>query len=514
MLKKINIVLVILGLISTRVSATDENYRPAFHYTPKHNWMNDPNGLVFIDGQYHLFYQYNPYGITWGPMHWGHAISKDLRVWEELPIALFPDSLGTIFSGSAIYDKDNTSDLGSRENPPLVAVFTYNQQFFEYSGGASGQSQGLAYSLDKGLTWQKYAHNPILKNLNERDFRDPKIIWYAPQEKWVMSLAVNKKISFYSSKNLLQWQYESDFGEGVGAKGGIWECPDLIPLRIAGSGKKKYLLLVSLNPGAVNRGSGTQYFVGDFDGKAFTLDPKFKAQLQHNINRKESPAEWVDYGADNYAGVSWSNLPDQRTLSIGWLNNWDYGQMTPLQPWRGAMTLPRELSLIETKDRYVLKSTPARELQSLVKKTIKLDPLTVNGQYDVFAGQKADTFPQYVQLQLNSQAPGRIDIEIGAGKEKSRLTIDRNKMQILFDRDKSGLTNFSDKFVGVQRAPLRWQSDNIKLEFYVDKSSIEIFMNDGEVVFTNQIFPTETLNRLSIHTDKNVKLIGGSLSYF
>lgn len=515
-LKKILAVLGISlpGLLALPLAASDENYRPAFHYAPQHNWMNDPNGMVYVDGEYHLFYQYNPYGHAWGPMHWGHAVSRDLYSWQELPIALYPDQLGTIFSGSAVFDKNNTSGLGTKDNPPLVAIYTYNHQFREHKSLPAGQSQALAYSLDKGRSWQKYAHNPVLTNPTERDFRDPKVFWFEADQKWIMSLAVNKKISFYSSSNLIQWQHESDLAVDLSAENAVVECPDLIPLYIEGSTTQKYVLLVSVNHGAVNGGSGTQYFVGDFDGKTFSLDSQFSAQLQQNIQQGESPAEWLDYGADNYAGVGWSNLPDQRALTIGWMNNWDYAQNTPLKSWRGAMTLPRELSLAQTNGRYVVKSIPAREITARIKQNIALTPNKISGKYELLTAQGLNEFPQYVQLQLNSQAGSRIELELGAGRERSRLTIDRDQMQVLFDRNKSGLTGFSDKFVGVQRAPLRSKQDNITLELYIDNSSIEIFINQGEVVFTNQIFPTQKPSQLIIKSNKPLALTAGHAGYF
>ena len=519
-LKKILAVLGISlpGFLALPLAASDENYRPAFHYAPQHNWMNDPNGMVYLDGEYHLFYQYNPYGHAWGPMHWGHAVSKDLHNWQELPIALYPDQLGTIFSGSAVFDKNNTSGLGTKDNPPLVAIYTYNHQFREHKSLPTGQSQALAYSVDKGRSWQKYAHNPVLTNTAERDFRDPKVFWFEADQKWIMSLAVDKKISFYSSPNLRDWHHESDFGAGVGAKGGVWECPDLIPLRIEGSDVQKYVLLVSINPGAVNGGSGTQYFVGDFDGETFRLDSQFSAQLQQKIQQGESPAEWLDYGADNYAGVTWSNLPDQRALMIGWMNNWDYAQITPLKTWRGAMTLPRELRLVQSNGRYVVKSVPAREVATQRKKNIPLKPASISGKYQLLAAQGIKTFPEYVQLEFNYQGASRIELELGAGREQTRLIIDRDKGQVLFDRDQSGLVKFSEKFTGIQRAPFNNQQEQIKLELYIDKSSLEIFINDGELVFTNQIFPTQfsasAKRELVIKTNKPLALTAGNLGYF
>lgn len=514
-----SICLGVSALQAVPLAASDEQYRPAFHYAPQHNWMNDPNGMVYLDGEYHLFYQYNPYGHAWGPMHWGHAVSRDLRNWQELPIALYPDQLGTIFSGSAVFDKHNTSGLGSKENPPLVAIYTYNHQFREHQSLPTGQSQALAYSLDKGRSWQKYAHNPVLTNPAERDFRDPKVFWFAAGNKWIMSLAVDRKISFYSSKNLRDWHHESDFGEGVGVKDGVWECPDLIPLRIEGSDVQKYVLLVSINPGAVNGGSGTQYFVGDFDGKTFQLDAQFSAQLQQKSQQGESPAEWLDYGADNYAGVTWSNLPDGRALMIGWMNNWDYAQITPLKTWRGAMTLPRELSLVQSNGRYLLRSVPAREVAGHLQKKIALTPTNISGSYELLSAQGVKEFPQYVQLQFAQPVAGKVEVSLGAGREQTRLIIDGEKQQVLFDRNQSGLVKFSDKFTGVQRAPFNNQQGSLKLELFIDKSSLEIFINDGELVFTNQIFPTQFVSpkkprEILIKTNKSLQLSAASLGYF
>jgi fructan beta-fructosidase len=267
---------------------TNEKYRPQIHFTPKTGWMNDPNGMVFYNGTYHLMYQYNPDSTVWGPMHWGHATSKDLIHWEHRPIALYPDSLGTIFSGSAVVDLPNTSGFGKDGKPPLVAIFTHHDHAGERAGSSTYQNQSIAYSVDEGKTWTKYSGNPVVKNPGIKDFRDPKVSWHQASKKWIMTLATLDRISFYSSPNLKDWTKESEFGKDVGAHGGVWECPDLFPLDV--NGKTIWVLLVSINPGGPNGGSATQYFTGDFDGKTFTPF--------------QTDTRWIDYGPDNYAGVT------------------------------------------------------------------------------------------------------------------------------------------------------------------------------------------------------------------
>jgi fructan beta-fructosidase len=258
--------------------------------------MNDPNGMVYYKGEYHLFYQHYPEKSVWGPMHWGHAISTDLVHWEHMPIAIYPDSLGYIFSGSAVADYNNTSGLGTKENPPLVAFFTYHDMKAEKEGRFTEiESQAIAYSLDKGRTWTKYKGNPVVKNPGIRDFRDPKVIWHNDSKQWIMSIASGQVIKFYSSPNCLDWTYLSEFGEGRGEHGGVWECPDLFPLQVKGSNETKWVLIVNINPGGPAGGSATQYFVGDFNGKEFIS--------------AQSKTQWMDYGKDNYAGVTWSNAP-------------------------------------------------------------------------------------------------------------------------------------------------------------------------------------------------------------
>ena len=337
----------------TSSSSYNELYRPQIHYTPAKNWVNDPNGMVYIDGTWHLFYQYNPYGNGWGNMSWGHATSTDLVHWTEQPTALVPDALGDIFSGSAVYDADNTGGFGKGA---MVAFYT--------AAGAH-QQQALAYSTDGGKTFTKYDGNPIIANTTRGDFRDPKVFWHAETKRWVMSLALGWEygIQFWTSTDLRTWREASTFTTEVGrCKRGQWECPDL--LRMNYNGQEKWVLIVSVNPGGPVIGSGTMYFVGNFDGEKFTAD-----DLGYPL--------WLDYGLDNYAGVTWSNTPDGRIILIGWMNNWSYSGDVPCDPWRSAFTLPRELSLVDYQGKPVLASRPVKELDKLASDWSTLAPWAI-----------------------------------------------------------------------------------------------------------------------------------------
>lgn len=464
-----------------------EKYRPQFHFSPEEKWMNDPNGMVYFDGEYHLFYQYYPDSTVWGPMHWGHAVSTDLVHWEHLPIALYPDSLGYIFSGSAVYDSLNTSGLGTKENPPLVAIFSYHDPVLEKQGSDVYQTQGIAYSTDRGRTWSKYDGNPVLKNPGIRDFRDPKVRWHEPSGKWIMALAVKDHISFYSSPNLIDWIKESDFGYDLGAHSGVWECPDLFPLDFNGS--EKWVLLVSINPGGPYGGSATQYFVGDFDGKTFTTDQKTTL--------------WLDHGADNYAGVTWSNVPNGETLFLGWMSNWAYGMVVPTEKWRSAMTIPRKLSLYEQETHYRVKSEPIEALNSLRGEEIHIPDIKLaNNKY---------TFEKAVDLtEINMDVESSADtldfiFENEAG-ESIKLSIVPASNKVVFDRSKAGNTSFSEDFNRLHHAPLIFDPATFNIRFYKDESSLEIFINDGEQVITELFFSKEPLNKLSVQASGEAQL--------
>jgi fructan beta-fructosidase len=444
----------------------NETHRPQYHFTPPANWMNDPNGMVFWEGEYHLFYQHYPEGNTWGPMYWGHAVSTDLVHWEHFPIALEPDELGYIFSGSAVIDKENTSGLGSIDNPAMIAIYTYHNPEGEKEGRIDFQTQGLAFSLDKGRSWTKYEHNPILGNPGIKDFRDPKVTWIKEADgsgKWIMSLAVLDKISFYSSPNLLEWTHESDFNPEWAAYGGVWECPDLFPLKDP-EGNTKWVLLVSINPGGPQGGSATQYFIGDFDGKSFTS--------------QTSEVRWLDYGADNYAGVTWANVPedDGRQILIGWMSNWNYANEVPTEVWRSAMTLPRTLELANTPGGTRLASRPIKELSQLRQ-------VTING-----TGSEINLNHELAELELVPDAD-EFNITISNSKGE-KIFINKSGQEMIIDRSNSGITNFQKVFENIQVVPLGELKIN-HLRIFLDRSSLEIFINDGEMVSTNIVFPNE-----------------------
>ncbi|MFN8582028.1 MAG: glycoside hydrolase family 32 protein [Gemmatimonadaceae bacterium] len=355
---------------SAVVRAYDEPHRPQLHFSPASGWMNDPNGLVYHAGVYHLFYQYYPDSTVWGPMHWGHAVSRDMVHWTPQPIALRPDSLGYIFSGSAVFDSTNTSRLGAPNRPPLVAMFTYHNPTGEKAGSSNFQSQAIAWSTDEGNSWSKYTANPVIPNPGStRDFRDPKVTWDADRSRWVVVLAAGDHAEFWASPNLTTWTKLSEFGKGLGSHDGVWECPDFFPMVVDGTTERRWVLLQSVGQGHPNGGTGTQYFIGDFDGTRFTVDPQFARAVQHGN------AQWVDFGRDDYAGVTWSNAPDGRRLFLGWMSNWQYATRVPTTSWRSAMTVPRELTLVKAASGYRLRMTPIAEFNRLRRQT---RPLTHN----------------------------------------------------------------------------------------------------------------------------------------
>lgn len=491
---------------TTTAAEFQEQHRPQFHFTPPSGWMNDPNGMVYHNGEYHLFYQHNPDSTVWGPMHWGHAVSKDMVDWEHLPIALYPDSLGAIFSGSAVVDVNNTSGLGTKENPAMVAVFTYHNAEAEKAGRNDFQTQGIAFSLDNGRSWTKYKANPVLKNPGIRDFRDPKVIWYEPEQEWIMALAVKDHISFYSSKNLLDWKLESDFGANVGAHGGVWECPDLFKMPVEGTDEEKWVLIVNINPGAPNGGSGTQYFVGDFNGSRFVLDPQFQADLNARpviakvVNGQEGI--WLDYGRDQYAGVSWSGIPEEdgRRLFMGWMSNWDYANVVPTEKWRSAMTVARKLELVNTPAGLRVASKPVKELENIYGASESLEEQTVSNVLAI--SEKLSFNPVTYDLQLDLKPVGpqsSFAIELSNEKDQKVLVgYDVSRGQYYIDRTKAGDHSFSDKFSGVQYAPRLSNDASFDLRLLVDVASVEFFADGGKTVMTSVFFPDEPFTRVRL----------------
>lgn len=456
---------------------TVEQHRPVYHFTPSEHWMNDPNGMIYFDGTYHLFYQYHPYSSVWGPMHWGHATSKDLIQWAHQPIALYPDKNGTIFSGSAVYDKTNTSGLGKNGKGPLVAIFTYHNDSLAKTGSKAFQTQGIAYSNDGGNTWEKYERNPVLKNPGINDFRDPKVFWHEASKQWVMSLAVFDRIHFYGSANLIDWKKLSEFGIGYGVPNILWECPDLFPMKY--KGKTIWVLVSNINPGGPNKGSATQYFVGDFDGKAFHA-------FDHDIR-------WVDFGPDEYAGVTWSNTGD-RKIFTGWMSNWLYAQQVPTEKWRSALTIARELNLKEVNNKYYLASLPVRELETYKGKSIPLvkNKLAFNGT----AIMEATDLPLKDFSVVLTNEKGE-SLQIGFDQQSNHFYIDRTN---------AGKSAFHKEFSQISKSPRISTSPSIKFKLVIDVASVELFADDGMNAMTSIFFPTSHFNTINLNGEvRNIK---------
>ena len=480
------------------VQAFQEEYRPLMSYSPQRNWMNDPNGLVYHDGEYHLFYQYNPNGSTWGDMSWGHAVSADLLHWTELPLALpvEKDAKGDItqmfFSGSIVVDHANASGLGQPGNPAMIALYTavLPQGLKDLPAGT--QAQSLAYSLDRGRSWAQHPGNPVLKLPpgqyagEYRDFRDPKLFWYEPGKKWVMALVLPNlhKALFYSSRDLVRWEYMSEFGP-AGAVGGIWECPDLIELPADGDpAHSKWVLLMSLNPGGPAGGSGMQYFVGDFDGKTFTADGQ---------------AHWLDYGADFYAGVTYDGVPDGRRLLVGWMNNWLYGQQVPTLPWRSAQSVPRELGLRTLDGKIQLVQQPLAEFERLRGERLFGASALAPGPHAI----AAPAGPVDVTLRLRPANAQRSGIRVrsnGAG-EYTEVGYDATAAAVYLDRSRAGRAGFHAQFAARHNAPVALRGGELSLRLLVDQGSITVFAGHGEVVLTDQIFPGPASNEITVFSE-------------
>ena len=459
-------------------SANVEKYRPAFHHTPVYGWMNDPNGMFYKDGVYHLYYQHNPYASVWGNMNWGHSTSTDLIHWSHQPVAIAPDALGTIFSGSAVVDKNNTSGFGK---DAIVAIYT---------SASVTQRQSLSYSNDDGSTFSKYEGNPII--MSDKECRDDKVIWNQQTGKWnlVMADALEHQDWFYSSDDLKNWTKEGAFGQGFGAQNGVWECPDLMKLPVHGTNESKWVLIVNINPGGLYGGSATQYFVGDFDGKAFRCDSR------PNITK------WMDYGKDHYATVSWSNAPAGRHTVIAWMSNWQYANMVPTRQFRSANSLPRDIELYKGEDgEYYLYTTPSPELTQLRDKMKDYGAFRIVGK-PISKKLPADANGLY-EINLNLDMTGQTDITLSnTGGDKVVMSYDTARHTFSMDRRKSGIVNFSSDFPCVTTAPTS-AGTNQTLRLYIDKCSIEAFDGDGRFVMTNLVFPNTPYTQISVKTDGN-----------
>ena len=526
-INSLNLVLVIL-LISLFVSCKQKNaenksieeisdtieyseeelYRPNFHFTPKKGWMNDPNGMFYYNGYYHLYFQHYPDDNVWGPMHWGHAISTDMVTWREQPIAIYPDEKGYIFSGGAVVDVNNTSGFGKDGEQPIIAMFTYHDMAGEKAGEKNIQSQAIAYSLDEGQTFTKYSENPVIKNPGIRDFRDPKIVWDSIHEKWVMVLAAGQKIMFYSSSNLKDWKSESNFGDGIGAHGGVWECPDFFPMLVEGTDEVKWVLLVSINPGGPNGGNATQYFVGDFDGKQFKIDPSFEKYL----NSSEHKSIWIDYGRDNYAGVTWANIPDTdgRKLFMGWMSNWDYATVVPTETWRSAMTIARTIELQKIDDSYRLLFQPVKELNSYRSTKYKKQSIAVKGETKLIDSKSIDLSSTEINFKISDLKNGGFTFKL-TNKQGDTLAFGYNNSDKNFfvDRRKSGKIDFSEKFANRVSIAKRTSLDaDLSGTIILDKTSIELFYDNGETVMTELFFPNAPFEKLSIEPEDQEFILG------
>ena len=467
-------------------SANREKFRPVYHHTPVYGWMNDPNGMFYKDGVYHLYFQYNPYGSMWGNMTWGHSTSTDLVHWTDEGTPIVADAWGTIFSGSCVVDKDNTAGFGKGA---VIAFYTSAKP----SPWGDVQSQSMAYSLDNGKTFTKYEHNPILTS-PERDFRDPKVFWYAPGKHWVMMLAVGQEIQIYSSPNLKDWKKESSFGTMQGAHGGVWECPDLVEVPVEGTKEKKWVLICNINPGGPFGGSATQYFVGHFDGKTF-------------VNDSPTLTKWMDWGKDNYATVTWSNAPAGRCIALGWMSNWQYANNVPTTQYRSANTLARDLTLYRAGGELYLKSKPSPEIKKARAEEKKISTFEVKGNYEV-ASLLADNKGAYeIEMTIENKGTSKIDFSLMNEKgEKVAMYYDVVRKQFVMDRSASGIVGFSRDFPAVTVAPVR-NTDQIHLRLFIDRSSVEAFGEDGDYVMTNLVFPAEPYNRMVFSSDKGSYIV-------
>ena len=526
-----------MKLSDTFDTTNTDYYRPVYHHTPLYGWMNDANGLTYKDGEYHLYFQYNPYGSKWGNMHWGHSVSRDLVHWDHLAPAIARDPMGHIFSGSTIVDTRNSAGFGKNA---IIAYYTSHSM----RNGKQVQVQCMAYSKDNGRTFIKYKGNPVVTPFDGlENFRDPKIFWYEPTKSWCMIVSADKNMRFYQSKNLKKWTYVSQWGEGFGAQPNQFECPDFFPLAVDGDpANKKYVMIVNVNPGFVFGGSATEYFVGEFDGKEFTCDSK------------PTTVKWLDWGKDHYATVTFSNLGD-RIVAVPWMSNWQYANVTPIHQYRGANALPRELKLFSNHGETYVSANVVEEARALRKETKQLGNVAV------------DNANPYVQRNLFEGSDGAFELEADVTpkeadvvgivlyndkEERTVLYLDLKKKRVVMDRSESGLTdfgrlaerhdiekraeaagemkgklsqdlvvNYKNDFALGTWAPLALCEDDhsagngccaeapvaaqcgktYHLDVFVDKCSVELFVDGGRIAMTNLVFPTVPYNHVKVYAE-------------
>ncbi len=456
----------------------DQPYRPQFHFSPREHWTNDPNGLVYFDGEYHLFYQYNPRADVWGHMSWGHAVSGDLLHWQELPVALPEENGIMIFTGSTVVDERNTSGFCTNGKPCLVAMYTGHTP--EAASHAALQTQNLAFSNDRGRTWTKYQGNPVL-NLNLPDFRDPHVFWSEHAQRWLMAVALpnDHKVLFYGSSDLKQWKRLSEFGP-AGATGGQWECPILVELHLDGDARRtRWLLKVGLNPGGLQGGSGEQYFVGTFDGTRFV---------------NENPASttlWTDYGKDCYCALPFNGTRRSDTpVMIGWMNNWQYAAMLPTHPWRGQMTIPRRLALRTLPQGIRLVQQPVEGVANLFDKHLAWKGEKVGELNRILSAAAAlgRSFDLHATTALADADEVGWKV-LGNDVAYTLIGYNRTHGELFVDRTHSGLTDFSKDFPARTSAPLETGSAPLRLTILVDRSTVEVFAQGGQVAITNLVYP-------------------------
>lgn len=460
--------------LQTSSDGISKKFRQRIHISPERGWMNDPNGMFFLDGEWHLYYQYNPYGAKWGNMSWAHAVSRDLVEWEHLPTVLYPDNLGAIFSGSAVVDEHNTAGFGEGA---VVAIYT---------SAGTRQSQSIAYSLDKGKTYTKYEHNPVLTS-HRVDFRDPKVFWHTPTEKWIMILAAGNAMEIYSSTNLKEWKFESRFGEQWGYHTGVWECPDLFELPYKDG--TKWVMLCSLTI-PERGGSSVQYFVGDFDGHTFTPE-----------GAEQGKADLLNYGRDYYATVSWSDVKDGRRVVIGWQNNWDYANSLPTDGFRGYMSYPQQLSLIEYNGVAKLIAQPVEELSEKCRTIYQNDRFEVKENYNA-CQHNANNCARVVECNIENVSAQIVGIKLfNENGQWVDICFDFGAQEFRVDRTNSGLVDFHERFSSISIAPLS-EANTQNLTLLIDRCSVECYTDIASL--SNLVFPSSCYTRMSFYT------IGGS----
>ena len=468
-----------MSLSDTFDTSNTEKFRPAYHHTPAYGWMNDPNGMFYKDGVYHLYFQHNPYGSTWGNMNWGHSYSTDLVHWTYAGDAITPDAWGTVFSGSAVVDKDNSAGFGRNA---IVAFYTSAKP----TPWGDAQMQSIAYSTDDGKTFEKYPGNPVITS-TEKDFRDPKVFWYAPGKHWVMMLAVGQEMQIWSSADLKDWKYESSFGAKQGAHGGVWECPDLVELPVEGTKEKRWVLICNINPGGPFGGSATQYFVGTFDGKKFT-------------NQFPTKTKWMDYGKDHYATVTFSNAPDGRCVALGWMSNWQYAAVVPTKQYRSANTIARDLTLYRQGGDLLLKSAPSKEIEKARSTKKSVPQFNVSDSYEIASLLDGNDGAYEIEMEIKNNGAEKIAFTLQNAKgENVMMYYDTATRQFVMDRSNSGETSFSPDFPAMTVAPAA-DVDDIRLRLFVDRSSIEAFGDGGKFVMTNIVFPAEPYNKMKFES--------------